>query len=608
MNPRLKPLAALLPAFFALSTQAAEQLAALDTVTVTATRQAAKVSEVLSDITVIEREEIEQAAQSTLEELLSRQPGIEVYSNGSFGGTTGLYIRGTNSKHALLLVDGMRIGSATSGDATWSRLPLNQIERVEILRGPASSLYGSDAIGGVIQIFTRDGKGPFTPYFEAGTGSFNTNSANAGFTGSQASWRYALDLARYDTEGFNSKRSTTGSDKDKDGYRNWSASGRIAYAFSRGNEAGISFLHSDGENEYDSGGDDKNRQKLTSFNTFLNNRLNDTWTSKLSFGHSEDDSVNKGTYNTSYKTFQKQYAWQNDLSTRLGNFLLGLERLEQRVESTTAYQQTSRTNDSAQLAWQGKFGNNRFQLSARRDDNSQFGSKNTGTVAYGYQFSPNWRANVSYGTAFRAPSFNDLYWPFADYGIYGTYQGNPNLKPEFARNREISVIYDRNGHNISLTWFLNKVENLIASSGGLNAMPVNVQNARLEGATVTYTGKLGSFDLQGNYSFLDPRNKDTDKILVRRASQYGTVSLGQRVGDFDWRIEVQGSGRRYDNTANTTKLAGYALTNLYGAYRFAADWSIFARVNNVFDRDYTLAGGYATPGANAFIGIRYSPK
>lgn len=608
MYPRLKPIAALLPLLFSPLAGAVEQLAALDPVTVTATRQAAKASEVLSDISVIEREEIEQAGSSTLEELLARQPGIELYSSGSMGSTTGIFIRGTNAQHVLLLIDGMRVGSATSGGATWSRLPLNQIDRVEVLRGPASSLYGSDAVGGVVQVFTRDGKGPFTPYAEVGGGSYGSFSANAGFSGRQNGWRYALDLGRFSTEGFNSKRVTSGADNDRDGFRSWNTSGRLAYEFAKGHEAGVTLFHSDGENDFDSGSQDKNQQKVSAYRAYTNNRLNDVWTSTLSAGYSADTSVNRGSYNTRYETQQKQYVWQNDFKTGAGNFLAGVERLEQEVISTTAYQLTSRTNDSMQLGWQSKLDNNRFQFSARRDDNSQFGSKNTGTAAYGYQFSPNWRANVSYGTAFRAPTFNDLYWPYASYGAYGSYQGNPNLRPEFAKNREASVIYERGNHSLALTWYLNKVENLIASSGGFNAMPVNIANARLEGATLTYTGKLGNVDLQANYNTLDPRNNDTDKLLVRRARNFGGAAIGQRLGKFDWRIEVDAAGHRFDDAANKVRLGGYALTNLYGAYRVTRDWSVFSRINNVFDRDYTLANGYATPGVNAFVGVRYTPR
>lgn len=215
---------------------------------------------------------------------------------------------------------------------------------------------------------------------------------------------------------------------------------------------------------------------------------------------------------------------------------------------------------------------------------------------------------MSYGTAFRAPSFNDLYWPFTSYGAWGTYQGNPNLQPEMAYNREASLHYDKGAHRISGTWFLNRVNNLIASSGGLNAMPVNVGNARLEGLGVHYDGRFGDYVLEGNLNHQDPRNADTDKLLVRRARNFGALALGKTQGAWDWRVEYQFSGHRYDDAANTKRMRGYDLVNLYGAYRFQPDWSVFARINNVLDRDYTLAEGYATPGLNLFVGLRYAPK
>ncbi|MDP3639450.1 MAG: TonB-dependent receptor plug domain-containing protein, partial [Azonexus sp.] len=179
MYPRLKPLAAILSLIFVTPLQAETPtfLASLDPVMVTATRQSMRTSELLSDVSVIESEELAQAAQSTLGDILGRQPGVEFYTSGSNGATGSVFMRGTSSGHTLVLIDGVRAGSATLGQmSSWSRLPVSQIERIEILRGPASSLYGSDAIGGVIQIFTRRGDGPFKPFFEGGVGSYDTSS------------------------------------------------------------------------------------------------------------------------------------------------------------------------------------------------------------------------------------------------------------------------------------------------------------------------------------------------------------------------------------------------------------------------------------------------
>jgi len=502
----------------------------------------------------------------------------------------------------------MRVGSITSGDVAWSRIPTSQIERIEIVRGPASSLYGSDAIGGVIQVFTRQGNGPLAFYGEAGGGSFGTYSASTGFSGSQNGWRYALNASTYQTQGINNKPKATGADRDRDGFWNNSLGGRLSYAITPDLEAGINFLASEGESEFDGGGNDRNKTNVSSGNTYLINRLTDAWTSTLNLGYSQDKSHNLGSSESRFETEQKQYSWQNDFKTRFGKFLFGLERLEQEVASTTRYKITSRTDDSVQIGWLGSYEAHRLQTSARYEDNSQFGDRTTGNIAYGYRLNSNWRANLGYGTAFRAPSFNNLYWPFANYGTYGTYQGNPNLQPEFARNREASIHYEIGQQHVSLTYFQNRVHNLISNSGGFNNMPINVGNARLAGWTLTYEGRIGNLLLAANYNHQNPRDTDKDLILARRARDFGNLSVGQDIGAWEYRIELQANGARFDDAKNQKRLDGYTLTNLYGAYHVTRDWSVFARVNNLFDKDYVLADGYATPGLNAFVGIRYSPK
>lgn len=607
MNPRLKPLAALLPALFTLSAQAAEQLAALDTVVVTATRQAMRTSEILTDTSIIERRDIEAAAHSSLEEILVSQPGIELTVNGSQGAVSNLLIRGTNGSHALLLIDGMRVGSATSGNIAWSRIPASQIERIEIIRGPASSLYGSEAIGGVIQIFTRQGEGPLRFTAETGAGSYGTRSSSAGLSGSQSGWRYALNVSQYKTDGFDSKPEDTKASRDKDGFRNDSVGGRLGYEFARGHELALSFLYSEGRNRYDSSGinvDWINRTRNGAGNLSLKNAITSHWTSTLSVGHSIDKSkaLKDGIRNSIFDTQQQQYTWQNDIRSSFGNFLVAIERLEQEVDTTSRYARFERSNDAVQLGWNHGIGAHRLQASIRHDDNSQFGGKTTGSTAYGYRFSPNWRANASIGTAFKAPTFNDLYYPLS----FG-YQGNPNLKPEIALNREATLHYERGSHHVSLTWYLNRVEDLIVwpRAGG---MPSNVSTARLEGATLAWQGSVGSFNLQASYDWLDAENRGNGKQLPRRARQAAKAAVGQQLGDWEWRAELFASGKRYDDEANRVDMGGYTLAHLYGAYHFARDWSVFARVNNLFDKHYTLTDGYATPGRNAFIGIRYSPK
>lgn len=609
MNPRLTPLAAALsiPLLVPASSFAADNL---DPVIVTATRQAMRTSELLSDVTVIERKELDAAGQSTLEEVLARQPGLQSAVNGSYGANSSLFLRGTNGNQVLLLIDGMRVGSATTGSPTWSRIPLSQIDRIEILRGPASSLYGNEAIGGVIQVFTHQGDGPPRVHGEFGGGSYDTYEASGGFSGAQDGWRYALNAATYSTGGFNSKPWSPTANKDRDGYWNNSLSARLSHNFTKGHEAGVSLLYSDGENKYDGSGatvDWRNRNSVTSLNSFVKNAISDHWTSTITAGTSIDngEDLKNGVRNSKFRTDQRQYVWQNDLKTGYGNFLLGAERLEQEIDTTTRYSVRERTNNSLLAGWNLGYQAHRLQANLRHDQNSQFGDKTTGAAAYGYQFSQNWRANIGYGTAFKAPSFNDLYYPLN----LGS-RGNPNLQPESSRNAEAAMHYEAGLQHVSLTVYHNEVEDLIAWGKMPDGIwtPVNVANARLKGSTLAYDGRIGSFNLTASYDYLDPRDADSGKILPRRARNYGMIALGQRLGPYEWRVEMQASGNRYDDLKNTNRLAGYALVNLYGAYHLSGDWSLFARINNLFDRDYQLAADYATPGLNAFVGLRYAPK
>lgn len=608
MNIRMKPLAALLPLLFVTQAHAATG-STLDELLVTASRQATRVSEALADVTVIDREELSAAGQSTLEEILARQPGLELGANGSFGATSSIYVRGTNSNHVLLLVDGMRVGSATSGTVAWSRLPVDQIERIEILRGPASALYGSDAIGGIVQVFTRQGDGPARFSGEIGGGSYGTHSASGGVTGSSESWRYALRASTYQTQGFNSKPWDATANPNRNGFDNQSISGRLGYTFAKGHELGVSALYSDGENSYDGSGVTdtwKTRVQVGSLNLNLKNALTAQWNSTLQVGFSQDhqNTTKNGVFNNRYNTNQRQYSWQNDIRSNFGLFLLGAERLEQEIESSSTFTSTERSINSLLAGWRQSWREHSLQANVRHDDNSQFGEKNTGSLAYGYRFNPNWRANLSYGTAFKAPTFNDLYYPLDNWG----YKGNPNLRPETAHNREASLHYESGGQHVSLTGFLNKVHDLINWQG---VSPINIGEAQLSGATLAYEGQVKDFQLTAHYTHQQADDVTNHQRLARRARNYGGFSIGQNLGAWDWRTEVQASGNRVDYSGFPTKqvtLGGYTLVNLYGSYRLDSSWSLFARINNLFDKQYVLADGYATPGLNAFVGIRYTPK
>ncbi|HWV17555.1 MAG TPA: TonB-dependent receptor [Rhodocyclaceae bacterium] len=577
----------------------------LPPVVVTSTRQETPINQQLSDVTVLDREQIEQAGQSSLAELLGRQAAVEFTSNGGPGTNTSVFIRGAESKQTVVLVDGVRIGSATSASANFARLPLSQIERIEILRGPASSLYGADAIGGVIQIFTRKGSGAPRVNASAGYGTYGTYEVNAGVQGGTDMISYNVQAGHYKTNGFSSLRNprASGYNPDNDGYSNDNASASFSIRPAAGHELGVNLLYSTGPNQYDprpAAVDHVLDQDQISYSAYSRNKFTDRWTSTVRVGRAIDDStaLRNGIPNSIFRTSQNQFQWQNDVKLGFGTGLLAVEELNQKVDSTTVYRVDERTIRSYIIGWNGSIESHRFQLSGRSDDNSQFGRHNTGTAAYGYQFLPELRGRLAYGTAFRAPSFNDLYFPSS---------GNPNLKPEEARNREVGLIWEKAGQQLSATYYDNDVTNMIVTSGRpLQAR--NVNQAKLQGWTFAYGGTVASTRIDASLDLSEPKDATTGKQLIRRAEEQFKISASRDI--FGWLsgIEFQAVGRRFDDAANLNAMGGYSLTNLFVEKNLGSGLTLFARANNIFDREYELARDYGTPGANIFVGLRYQEK
>ncbi|MEI7612485.1 MAG: TonB-dependent receptor [Betaproteobacteria bacterium] len=610
MHPRNTLAASALALLSTLPAMAADR--ETDAIVVTATRQATRSNELLSDVSVITREEIENAGQSTLEQLLARQPGIEYSVNGGAGTSSNIYIRGASSNQSIVLIDGLRVGSATTGSFAFSRIPLAQIERVEILRGPGSSLYGADAIGGVIQIFTRRGDGQTRYNASTGFGTNNTTDTSAGISGGTEAVSYNLQAGYYQTDGINARSNPAVSsfNPDRDGYRNNNLSGNLTFRPAAGHEFGLNVLNSNGTNRYDSGTattrmkDYAVEQNVSSYSAYSRNRLAPSWTSTLRAGHSIDDLTNRtdGNATTAILTEQDQLSWQNDVKLPVGKALIATEVLKQKVSGTTAFQVNERTIRSVLAGWSGSFGEHRLQSNLRHDENSQFGGKTTGLAGYGYQLTTDWRAHVSYGTGFRAPTFNELYSPL---NVPSNYQGNPNLRPEFSRNREVGIDWERGSHHFSTIYYNNKVTDLISGSG----IPLqNVASATLAGATLSYIGNQGNWNGGASLDLQHARDDVTGNRLIRRADKQFKSHMDYTFSSWTVGGEWQLSDQRFDDTANKNRLGGYGLVNLLAEYRLEKDWKLFARANNIFDKKYELARDYATLGATVFFGVRYAPK
>jgi vitamin B12 transporter len=575
------------------------------TVVVTATRQATRADELLADVSVLTRDDILRAGNATLEQVLGRIAGLEYTANGGPGTNSSLFMRGANAAHTLVLIDGMRIGSATSGDVALSRIPLELIDRIEILRGPASSLYGADAIGGVIQIFTR--RGADAPGFtaSAGIGSDATHAASAALAGGDNAFSWNFQLGQTETDGFSAigNPANRSYNPDRDGFRNRHFGANLAWRPAPGHELGLNLLQDNGISGYDSSpkaSKFENEQDLSAVSLYSRNRLAPNWTSTLRLGRSTDDATNlRNDRPTSiFRTDQDQVSWQNDIRLPVGQALVAAEYLRQSLAGTTDYPVTERTIRSLLAGWNGRIDQHLLQLNLRRDENSQFGGQTTGYAGYGYQFAPEWRVGASYGTAFRAPSFNQLYYPDSGYG-----GGNAELKPERARNFELSLNWERGLQRAGVVLFRNKVTDLINGWP-----PANVGKATLEGMSFSYDGVLAGWDLGASLDLQRPRDDETGKRLRRRADEQFKLHARTDRGGWRYGAEWQLVGDRYEDDANAIRLGGYGLVNLFVDYRIDRDWSLFARANNLFDKRYELAADYATPGASLFVGLRYGMR
>lgn len=579
----------------------------LEAVVVTASRQPMKVSDTVADVSIIDREAIEAAHGSTLPELLARQPGLFATANGSPGANASVSIRGDSNRHTLVLVDGLRVGSATTGEAAWETLPLELVERVEILRGAASSLYGSDAMGGVINIITRAPEGKLLPHAALGLGSWGSYDVSGGLSGRIGDLRLAVDLGQSDSDGFSAKRpKLSGFNPDRDGFRQTRLKTNLGYEFAPGQEVGFNLLASQGRNWYDDGPNNTYADKEAQiWGFFLKNRINDRWASTVRIGRATDiyRTRNTANGNSDFRTDQDQYSWQNDITLPLGTLLAAVERLEQKVGGTTNYLVRERSINSAQLGWTARLGNHKLQANLRHDENSQFGGKTTGFLGYGYQITAAWRAYANVGTGFKAPTFNDLYWPGA---------GNPNLRPENSRNKEAGVAWEQGNQQASLVYFHNRITDLIAwapdASG--NWLPFNIDKARLEGWTASWQGSYGATEAGASLTLQDARDGTTNKVLPRRPEEMLTLNAAHRLGSWKIGAETQSAGKRYDDTGNSTakRMGGYTLVNVFAQYTIDPAWRLEIRGNNLTDKDYETVWGYGTARRNLYLGLRYQPK
>ena len=580
--------------------RAASGTAAEEAVIVTATRTARTADETLASVSVITRADIERAQAKSVAELLAGEAGIDTTVSGGYGKSTNVFLRGTNSDHTLVLVDGIKIGSATLGTAAWQHLPLDQIERIEIVRGPRSSLYGSEAIGGVIQIFTRRPTEKFQSQAEAGYGTYDTRKLSAGISGTDGDTSYNLTAGHFNTEGIDAKTASAGNEGDRDGYRNESYSARLTHRLAGGAEIELHTLHAQGHTEFDGTTENQTAFLQDVVGARLNFAPMNNWNVKLQAGTSRDysDSFKNGTFRSTFNTLRHTTSWQNDVTLAKDQLLtLGVDYQDDRVGSTTAYARTERNNTGVFLQHQGKFDDHDVLVGLRQDDNEQFGVNNTGNLAWGYALSPRLRARLSHGTAFKAPTFNQLFFP----GF-----GNPNLRPEKSKTHEAGLRGRQDWGKWNVSAFQTNVDNLIATVtvGGVSTAQ-NVDKARIKGLETEASTQFAGWETRAALTFLDPRNTITDKVLTRRARRNLKLTTERTDGKWRYGANLLAQDHRYDNASNTTRVGGYGIVNFQAQYDVSKQWLVRANLDNAFDKTYETISTFKSPGRTLFVSLGY---
>jgi vitamin B12 transporter len=599
---KMKPELLLLAALCAASScaRAQDEVVNEPAVQVTATRQAQTVDESLSDVTVITHADIDASGAPDLFDLLRTQAGVDVARSGGPGEQTALFLRGTNSNHVLVLVDGVRIASTGTGGVDFSLLPLDAIERIEIVRGPRAAYWGSDAIGGVVQVFTRRLTGPaaalqYGSYGDASASSGIGDWNDRGGFSVLAGIRHVRGFSAENPQGF-------GYDPDNDGLRNRNLAARGEYKVGT-QTLSANALYNDSVNEFDQGTSHVIEQDL---GAAMAGDVTDRWFQKLAVGSARDD-LDTPAFFELFRSRRQGATWLNIFTLDDHQSLTaGLERVHEGGENVDTFANAdvfdqSRDNTAVFGGWSAHLRSFDWELAARHDYNSVFGGATTGSGAIGWRVAPTLRLTASLGQGFRAPSLNEQFSP----GFGGEFAGNPDLRPERSRSSELGAEWTpADDFSLKLAAYHTDIDDLIDFTGPL-FQAENTEHARIDGLELETHWQDADWRIDGNATWQDARDPATGERLLRRASRKGDIALTRVFSDrLDAGIELYAEGPRPELGG---PLPGYALINARVNWMLSGTWQLHLRVENLADRAYSLIRGYNTPGRSGWLELAWSP-
>jgi vitamin B12 transporter len=579
---------------------------AINNVVISASRTEQRIQDALPATTLITRADIDRAQAVDLPSLIRNVTGIEIVQNGGVGTVSSAFIRGAESRHTLVLVDGIPINNLNFSAAALEHIPLVNVERIEVVRGNVSSLYGSNALGGVIQIFTRDaGTSPWTS-LTAQVGSRGLVDVS-GSTGVKKESGLALTASAQTlhSQGFNAinQKELTGTNPDRDGYSRRVLSAGVSQDLSQLGRIGLKLSESKGMTEYDSQfgpatQTDKSNFALTNASLYGQFKLASDLQLDANMGQTSD-SLDASVTAYPYRIKSSSQNSSLGLTWRAlqGHIVTaGYETTTQRLDSDTVYKKTERTLNASRLGYLINQGDHLLQINLRQDDYSDFGMATTGLFGYGYRLTPTVRVRANTSTGFMAPTFNDLYYP---------YGGNPNLRPEHLRSNEIAAQYASGAHDLRVTYFDNQFTDLIGNNSSY--VRTNIAKAQNKGVELIYIGKFANSTINAGFTSQDPLNSITQKQLDRRAKTIANFGLNQDLGAWSVGAQTRYSSERPD-AAQTKTLGAYFVSDLTASYQWSRDLKLIGRINNVFDRKFETAYGYNQVRRGVFAGLNWQMK
>lgn len=575
---------------------------------VTATRTETAKNQLAAAATVYTRKDIERLQAKTIPELLSNTPGIDMTQSGGYGKDTNVYMRGTNSDHVLVLIDGIKVGSVTAGTTPFQFIPIDQVERVEIIRGPQSSLYGSEAIGGVIQIFTRKGRQQEKPSvtLDAGGGSYDTYRVSGTVSGKWKNSWYTLGSSQFGSQGFNTRQPVRGlNEPDRDGYLNTALNARLGHRFDNTAEVEAFFMRAEGKTEYDGNFQNKTEFVNQVVGTTASMNIVDNWRSMLRLGQSRDDGdqfAPNGAFTSQFDSTRWNVSWLNEIALSANHQLvIGTDYRLDQVDSSTRYNESSRYDAGIFTELHSRILDNHFiNASVRGDKNEAFGEQVTGNFGWRYNSDYGISPFASFGSAFKAPTFNQLYFP----GF-----GNPSLKAEQSTSFETGLAGDHEWLQWEVRGYHTNIDNLIVTVSNPTTSLFSAENvgkAQIDGVEAEIGTQLVGWNNKLSMNLINPKNRVTNARLPRRAEKTLSYDLSRSFGQFDLGANVLAQSDRFDDALNRTKVAGYVTVDLRTAYHINKNWMLSAKLNNLLDKQYQTINTYNTADRNFFLSIHYN--